>query len=168
MVRPLVISGEQIKYLVSMREVVDAVEDSFRELALGHAKLYTKQKIYIDESHARFMAGSAFVGGSFDVYGTKLLGSSRDNPVKRGLPTRSGVVVLNDSHSGEVLAIIDGTVLTAVRTAACAAVAARYMARKDAETAGVFGVGAVGKELIRAFCAIRNIKTIKAIDTPSP
>jgi len=166
-VRPLVISGEEIRALASMRDIVDVVEESFRELALGHAALFPRQSMPIGESYARFTNGSAFVGGKINRFATKLLGVNFENPLKRNMASIGGAVVLNDSVSGEIIAIIDGTVLTAVRTGACAGVSARYLARKNADTIGIFGAGRVGTEILRAYCAVRNITKAKITDPPA-
>jgi alanine dehydrogenase len=168
MVQARVISGENFRNLVSMGEVVDVVEEGFKELALGHTMQPPRNKMTLDKPHANFTVSSSFVGGSMDTFATKIVGVNYENPAKRNIPSLLGVVVVNDPYSGEVLGIIDAATLTSVRTAACAAVAARHMARKDAEIVSVFGAGGVGRELIRALNAIRDVKKIRVIDAPAP
>ena len=63
-------------------------------------------------------------------------------------------------ETGEALALIDGTALTAWRTAAASALAARYLAREDAEHLVMVGAGALSPHLIRAHCAVRPIKRV--------
>jgi alanine dehydrogenase len=70
-----------------------------------------------------------------------------------GVPTVSGVVVLSDASSGAPLAVIDARAVTALRTGAAAAVAARALARADARTVGVIGCGLNGASTARCMAA---------------
>lgn len=158
------ISARDLRDLVSPRDVIDVLEEGFKELTSGNVIQPDRSRARI-ESHARFIVSSAYVGGHFDAFATKVVGVNYENPRLRDMPSITGTVVLNDPHTGELLAVIDGTVLTAIRTAACAALAAKHMSRKDAKCVGIFGAGAVGKELIRAFSAIREIEKIKVLST---
>jgi len=73
----------------------------------------------------------------------------------RGLPAVSAGYLLMDGHSGAVLAMIDGGELTAKRTAATSALAARFLARSDARTLLVLGTGRIARELARCHVAAR-------------
>ncbi|MBS0374206.1 MAG: ornithine cyclodeaminase family protein [Proteobacteria bacterium] len=73
----------------------------------------------------------------------------------RGLPSVSAGYLLMDGQSGATLAMIDGGELTAKRTAATSALAARYLARADARSLTVLGTGRIARELARSHCAIR-------------
>jgi len=73
-------------------------------------------------------------------------------------PTIIGVVLLLDSKTGGILAMIDGTYLTALRTGASSGIATLYLAREDAETLAVFGCGAQGETQLDAVCNVRPIK----------
>lgn len=162
-----VISRQDLK-IVSTREIVDAVEGTFKEFSLGHTKAPPRYKMTIDEAHAGFTVGSAYVGGNVDSFATKIVGVNYENPAKRNLPSIIGAVILNNPYTGEFLAVIDGSTLTASRTAACAAVAVRHMANEDAEIATIFSAGLIGREMIKAFKTVRDIKEIRLIDTPAP
>ncbi len=74
------------------------------------------------------------------------------------IPTIVGVVLLMDSKSGEVLSMIDGTYLTALRTGASSGIATQYLAREDSETLAVFGCGAQGVTQLEAVCKVRPIR----------
>jgi len=86
------------------------------------------------------------------------------NPERRGLPTIQGVVVLSDGESGAPLALIDSIEITALRTAAATAVAAKYLARSDAAVVTVCGCGAQGAYQLRALARVRPLRRAWAVD----
>ena len=89
--------------------------------------------------------------------GAKIVSVFRGNP-GRGLPTVTSIYVLSDYETGAPLAIMDGTYLTAVRTAAGSAVATRELARPDARTLGVFGTG------VQARFHVETIRRVRGLD----
>lgn len=91
--------------------------------------------------------------------GVKVVNVFPDN-AKHGLPAVTGVYLLFSATTGEVLATIDGAELTARRTAAASALAARYLARDDAARLLVVGTGRLAANLAAAHAAARPIRTI--------
>jgi ornithine cyclodeaminase/alanine dehydrogenase-like protein (mu-crystallin family) len=89
--------------------------------------------------------------------GAKIVSVFRGNPA-RGLPTVTSMYVLSDYETGAPLAIMDGSYLTAVRTAAGSAVATRTLARPDAHSLGVFGTG------VQARFHVETIRRVRALD----
>ena len=77
-----------------------------------------------------------------------------------GLPVIDGVVVLNDPDTGELLAIMDGKSLTAIRTAAATGVSVRHLALPDTECLGVVGCGVQAFDQVRLTCAARPIRRV--------
>lgn len=90
----------------------------------------------------RFIGLSAHLGGSFDVEGLKWIGSAHQNP-SRGLPRANAVIVLNDAETRLPLAIMEGGLISALRTAVVQGLAARWLARPGATTVGVCGAGRI-------------------------
>lgn len=78
----------------------------------------------------------------------------------KGLPAISGLYLLSDGSTGAPLACIDGSELTRRRTAAASALAARYLAREDAQTLVVIGTGKLAPMLIEAHAAVRPIRKV--------
>jgi len=82
-----------------------------------------------------------------------------------GMPAIMGLIVLNDVKTGQPLAIMDGSYITAVRTAAVSAVAARHLARKNVETIGMVGAGIQGRYHLLSFKEVLpDIKRLKIYD----
>lgn len=90
----------------------------------------------------RFIGLSAYLGGSFDIEGLKWIGSAHENP-SRGLPRANAVIILNDAETRQPLAIMEGGLISALRTAVVQGLAARKLARPQAERVGVVGCGRI-------------------------
>jgi ornithine cyclodeaminase len=88
-----------------------------------------------------------------------------ENP-KKGLPTIQAIVLVMDSETGRPLALMDGTLLTALRTGAGCGAATQLLARQDARILAVFGAGAQAAYQVKAMLAVRRIEEIR-IYTPS-
>ncbi len=93
-------------------------------------------------------------------FGAKLVSVFPGNAAK-GKEAILGIYALFDGDTGEPLAIIDGAALTVRKTAANSALAATYLARKDASRMVMVGAGAMGPHLIMAHCAVRPIREVK-------
>lgn len=91
--------------------------------------------------------------------GAKIVSVFRDN-VRRGLPTVTSIYVLSDYETGTPLAILDGSYVTGIRTAAGSAVATRALARADARTLGVFGTGVQARFHVDLIRRVRPISTV--------
>jgi len=91
----------------------------------------------------------------------KINGNFPGNPFRHGLPTIQGFIALLDAGQGSVLALMDSIEITARRTAAATALAARHLAKQDAEVAGIIGCGRQARyhvEALRDVAAIRFVK----------
>jgi len=112
----------------------------------------------------RFMSLVSYLGGDFHVCGTKWYGSNIENPA-RGLPRSILLVIINDPETAAPLAIMDGNLISAMRTGAVIGLGAKYLARKDAEVAGVIAAGVIGKTSLMALAAgMPNLKEVRVFD----
>jgi ornithine cyclodeaminase/alanine dehydrogenase-like protein (mu-crystallin family) len=109
------------------------------------------------EAEATLLLMPAWVPGSY--IGVKLVSVFPDN-VRRSLPAIHGSYLLSSGKTGEMLAVIDGGELTARRTAATSALAARHLARRDASVLLVTGTGRLSLNLIEAHSKVRPISRI--------
>lgn len=91
----------------------------------------------------RIIGLAGHLGGAFDIEGLKWVASAAQNP-ERGLPRANAVIVLNDPDTRLPLAIMEGGLISAMRTAVVQALAARYLARPDACVLGLVGGGRIG------------------------
>lgn len=94
----------------------------------------------------------------------KIVGYHPQNPAKFSLPTIVSTMSLLDVSTGHLAALIDGTLLTAMRTGAASAVATRIMAREDSSTLGLIGCGAQAVTQFHAISQVRNIRKVLVYD----
>ena len=106
----------------------------------------------LDRRSAGAQGGERFIG-------CKIVTVFPDN-AKAGRPSVYGQYLLLSGDTGEPLAMIDGRVLTAWRTACASALAARYLAREDASHLVMVGAGALAPHLVRAHASVRPIKRV--------
>ena len=142
-------------------EVLALVERAFREKAAGRAEMPAKIGVHPKED-AFLHAMPAFLP-ALELCGMKWVGVYPENP-RRGLPTVSGLLLLNNPETGLPLAVMDAGWITAKRTAAASALAARYLARPDAKTLGILGCGVQARSHVEALVCLFPIQEVRAYD----
>ena len=158
------ISVNEVDALLNWPDMVAALEAAFRQGVVQPVRHHhTVERPDGAASTLLLMpAWSDFhaLGASAEGFmGVKIVTVSPDNG-KISLPAVMGVYLLMDGKTGEPKALIDGQRLTLWRTAGASALAAKYLARKDAEKLVILGAGALSGFLARAHSAIRPIKDI--------
>ena len=111
-----------------MPEIIDALEVAFRQHGQGKVEMPPKPGVH-SRPDAFIHAMPCYIPGP-EAIGIKWVAGYPENP-KRGLPYITGLLVLNDADTGLPLAVMDCTWITAKRTGAATALAARYLARPD-------------------------------------
>jgi alanine dehydrogenase len=154
----LVLDRQAVRELLDMGEVIAAVEQAFRDLGQGRAKLPPKSYVAVPEGDFRAMP-AALPGAA----GLKWVNVHPGN-ASRGLPTVMGVMVLNDPATGYPLAVMDATDLTAFRTGATAAIASSYLARREAHSLGIVGAGRQAYSQIEAHRRLFDITAVLVYD----
>jgi ornithine cyclodeaminase/alanine dehydrogenase-like protein (mu-crystallin family) len=152
-----IIDADQVHAAAPMPQLLDAVEAAYRDVAAGRDRSPIRSRIPMGTGDLLLMPGLRDGGAGASV---KLVSVMPNNAV-RGLPTIHAVVVWFDAESGEPLAILDGPVLTAMRTGAASGVSTRLLARRDARVLTVFGVGAQAVWQVRAVMAAREIVEVR-------
>lgn len=156
----IILSADELRTLVPLDgEVVDCVAQAFRALAGGDVVQPPVLSFQVPEYNGEIDIKTAYVPG-LDTFAVKMSPGFFDNP-KIGLPSLNGLMVVFAAKTGLVEALLlDGGYLTDIRTAAAGAVAARYLARRDAKTAGVIGTGMQARLQIDALMLERSIETV--------
>jgi alanine dehydrogenase len=142
----LVLSEADVRTLLDKDALFDALRGAFRSLSAGTASVPPRGAATTE--HGILAAMPGFVPGQ--GLAAKLVTYFRDNEAV-GVPAHQAVVTVHDPDTGTPLAVMDGTYLTAVRTATCAAVAAVELARAGATTLAVLGAGVQGASHLDAF-----------------
>ncbi|UCF98689.1 MAG: hypothetical protein JSV89_03920 [Spirochaetaceae bacterium] len=146
---------------LTMPEVIEAVEQAFREKGEGRTEMPPKPGVH-SRPNSFIHAMPAYIAGSGAI-GVKWVAGYPENS-KKGLPYISGLIVLNDPDTGLPLAVMDCVWITAMRTGAATAVAARYLARKESKTLGVLGAGVQGFSNLEALKVLFPIERVAAYD----
>lgn len=140
---PLVLTREDVISVLDMKECMNSVEMAFAELTNGTAVLPLRIGITPPDGLALYMP--AYLK-EMKALACKIVSVYSGNPVKHNMPTTIGKVLLQDPETGNVICIMDGGYLTAVRTGAASGVATRYLAaKKEHVVAGIFGAGVQAK-----------------------
>lgn len=157
----VVLNENQAKELVNMAEVIEAVEEAFKEYAEDEAKM--PPKIYLDlpEFNGDFRAMPAHVSG---YAGVKWVNVHPDNKEK-SIPTVMAKIILSDPETGENLACIEATNLTNYRTGAAGGIAAKYLAKEDSEVLGLVGLGEQAKTQLTAVGEVFDLSKVLIYDT---
>lgn len=163
---PLLLTRKDVQAVLTMAEAIAAVEEGFKQLALGNVVMPQRTVIPIPDHHGIHLGMPAYVGGTDDggSLALKVVTVYHDNPSKYGLPTTIGTLLLNDPRSGALVAIMDAGFLTAMRTGAASGVATKYLARDDACSVGVFGAGVQARTQLLAVCTVRSIDRATVYD----
>lgn len=143
-------------------EVIDAVEEAFREKGAGRTEMPPKPGIHTMPD-AFIHAMPAYIEG-MRAAGLKWVSGYPENK-RRGLPYISGLIILNDPDTGIPMCVMDASWVTAKRTAAATAVAAKYLAVPEARVFGILGCGVQGRTNLEAVAAVaRELEHVKAFD----
>ena len=163
-------SDQQVLYLshadvesvdLPMKEIIDLLEKAFMEKGNGKVEMPPKPGIHTMPD-AFIHAMPAYIP-SMRSAGIKWVSGYPDNH-KRGLPYITGLLILNDVETGIPYAVMDCIWITAMRTAAASALAARYLARPESAVAGILACGVQGRTNLEALACLFPIKRAYAYD----
>ncbi len=149
----LLLTDEEVEKLLSMDEVMKAVEQAFVEKSLGRVQMPSKVYLFYHKYNGDLRVMPSYIE-SYDISSVKIVNSHPENRVKYNLPTVMAVVVLVDPRNGFPLAIMGGKTLTDIRTGAAGGVAAKYLARRDSRTLGLVGAGAQARTQLAALLEV--------------
>lgn len=153
----LFLDEEQIRAVLRMEELIPAMETALVEFSAGRVAQPVREMLSV-EPHGGYF-GAMPAAGSVGV-GAKLVTFFPGNAAQ-GLHTHAAIVLLFRPETGEPLAIMDGRLITEMRTAAVSAVATRAMAAKDARVLAVLGSGVQARSHVEALRLVRDFREIR-------
>jgi ornithine cyclodeaminase len=164
-VRTLLVSHREVAGLLPMRECIDAMADAFRALSIGEARLPLRQVISLPNSPnlIALMPGQLGVSAREkhrSSIGAKVITVFPGNDATP-LDSHLGVVLLFEADMGRLLAIIDASSVTAIRTAAVSGVATKLLANPDAGDLAIIGAGVQAMTHLEAMRSVRNIRRVR-------
>jgi alanine dehydrogenase len=163
-VTTLLITRSQVAAWLSLEECIEALEGALLAQAAGRTVPSSVLALHVAGGGLHVKAAGLYAGNGRGYLAAKLNANFPGNPDRHGLPTIQGVIALVDAADGRLLALMDSIEITALRTAAATAVAARRLARPDASLAGIIGCGRQGRAQLQALAAVRRLRRALAFD----
>jgi alanine dehydrogenase len=151
----LVLSRAEVEAVLDVDELLEALANAFIDVSTGRASVPPRIAALAPSGFLGAMA--AHVGGTLT---SKLVSVFPENH-QRGLPSHQAVIALFGADDGRPLAVMDGTHITAIRTAAASALAARILARSDAAVLAVLGAGVQGRSHLEVVPRVRTFREIR-------
>jgi ornithine cyclodeaminase/alanine dehydrogenase-like protein (mu-crystallin family) len=159
-VKLLVLSASEVRDLLPYRECADVMRDALMALARGAAYQPLRTVIRPPGGDGLMALMPSFLAGENPVYGLKAICIFPGNPAL-GRDAHQGGVLLSSARTGELLAVLNGSALTEIRTAAVSALATSLLARPDADQLAVIGTGVQARAHALAISATRPVAEIR-------
>jgi alanine dehydrogenase len=150
----IVLTHDHVKSLLPMSEAIEVIARAMIGVSKRDVELPLRNILSVGGGNMMGVMPGAI--GNPACFGVKLVSLFHDNPA-RGLSSHRGAIVLFESDTGGAVAMMDASLLTAIRTAAASAVATRALARLDAMSLTIVGYGEQGEHHLDAMMAVRDI-----------
>ena len=158
----IILSQNEVKSCLPMSEAIRAVREAYIAFAKGRVKMPPVMHLDVSQYNGEVDIKSGYIE-DLGLIGTKIASGFYEN-YKLGLPPGIAVIILMDLKTSMPVAIMDGTYVTAYRTGAAGAVAAKVLARKDSNIIGVVGAGTQARMQVLALREVFSLKKIKVWD----
>lgn len=157
----LILDGDAVREAFPMSDAVEVMRSTMR--AYGDGDVFQPPRTVLDPPQLEGFAflKPAAVGGDSASFGLKVITFSPNNPTKRGLPAISGFVALFDVDTGVPAAILDGGVVTEIRTGAVSGVATDILALPGANDLALIGAGVQARSHLLAMAAVRKLTRVR-------
>jgi alanine dehydrogenase len=160
----LVLSETQVQSLIDVDELIAALEQAHVQYSTGRAVMPVRLVVPLPQIQGRITSMPGFLGDD-RALGMKVVTYFQENP-KQDLPAILGSILLFSSDTGKLIAVMDGSYITAIRTACASAVATKALANSKTPVLGILGAGVQARSHIQALSRVRKIAQIK-IYSPS-
>jgi alanine dehydrogenase len=145
-----------------MAEAIEAVKQAFAQLSAGRASVPLRTQLPVPKHNGVTLFMPAYLEETNSL-AVKIVSVFPDN-LELGLPTIHALIVVVDATTGQPIAAVDGTYLTALRTGAASGAATDLLARLDARRVAIFGAGTQGRSQLQAVCEVRDVIKVWVYD----
>jgi alanine dehydrogenase len=160
----LLLSEGQVKSLIDIDELIAALENAHVQYSTGKAVMPVRLVVPLPQIHGRITSMPGFLNED-KALAMKVVTYFQDNP-KQNLPAILGTIMLFSAETGKMIAVMDGSFITGIRTACASAMATKILANAETPVLGILGAGVQGRAHIQALTRVRQIERIK-IYSPS-
>ena len=163
----LILNREQVKQVISMREVIHEVREVYRLKSQGKSVIWPLVNYEFVDEHAAMDIRSGYIKG-VQLHGLKMLNNFPENREK-GLPPFNGIMMVYDSNTGIPVSVMDASYVTCMRTGAAGALGVDLLARQDAKHLFILGAGKQAPFQIAAALLLRPaIEKVYIADPVAP
>lgn len=158
----LLLTDNEVKRIIRMEEAITVVGEAFKYYSNNKAVVPNRIQIKMsdEKSIVLYMPGCS---ESMDSLGVKIA-TVFPNNVDLGLKTTNAVVILNNLVTGEPIALMGASHLTALRTGAASGVATKYLSKENSSKVAIIGAGGQAETQLEAMCCVRNIDEVRVYD----
>lgn len=157
----LLLNRQEVESLLNLDLLVESLAPAMAELSAGSLSMPPRAIAEVREPQGLLAVMPVFASSSRTL-STKLVSVFPENPA-HGLPSHQAVILVFDSQTGSPLALMDGTYITAARTAAGSALATRWLARPEADVLVIFGAGVEAQAHARSLPRVRPIREVRVV-----
>jgi ornithine cyclodeaminase/alanine dehydrogenase-like protein (mu-crystallin family) len=154
----LFLDEQQVRKHLRMEELIPAMEKALRDFSAGKVTQPVRQVIAVDPPGGFYGMMPALTP---EGLGQKIVTFYPPN-AERGIPTHMAIILLNDPQTGAPLAVMDGRLITEMRTAAVSAAATKLLASPDAKILAILGSGVQARSHVEALRLVRRFEEIRA------
>ena len=155
----LVLSEQQVQSLIDIDELIDALAQAHVQYSTGNAVMPVRLVVPLPQIQGRITSMPGFLTED-KALGMKVVTYFQDNP-KNNLPAILATIMLFSAETGKIIATLDGSYITAIRTACASAMATKALANPQNGVLGILGAGVQARTHIQALIRVRKIEKIK-------
>jgi len=158
--KTLLLSMKDVKEVLSIKEVIAAVEEGYIAYNSGKVQQPDIVSMEILEHNGETDIKSCY-NKINETISVKVASGFYNNGKNNNLPTMIGTIILFDGKNGSPFCVMDGSLITGIRTGAAGAISSKLLARKDSKIVAVFGGGGQARMQIYALCQVMNIQEVR-------
>jgi alanine dehydrogenase len=155
----LLLSETQVQSLIEIDELIAALERSHTQYSTGRAVMPVRLVVPLPEIQGRITSMPGYLSDD-QALGMKVVTYFQNNP-KQGLPAILATIMLFSADTGKMIAVMDGSYITAIRTACASAMATKVLANSQTPVLAILGAGVQARAHIRALARVRKLENIK-------
>lgn len=159
----LILTKSDIQRCFSMKDAILAAKEAVRLYSSGNATVPLRTNVAVEDYNGQSLYMPAVTRGDQNALGVKIVSVYPEN-IEKGLPSVPATMVTLDPETGIVSAILDGTYLTQLRTAAIQGAGTEELANPDAKVAGLIGTGGQGYQQAIAMMTARDLDELRVFD----
>ena len=157
-----ILTKEDIKKCITMNEAIEVCKSAMVNYTLSKAEIPLRTPIQSSKNNGQILFMPGKISEETDNIGIKIVSVYPDN-TKINLPSVPSTMITIDEKTGIVNGVLDGTYLTALRTAALQGAATELLSRKDSKIATLIGTGGQALEQARAMITVRNLSELRIV-----